>query len=235
MPCRGYRAAMDFVETLDSVDADRISIWGDSYSGGKVILVGAIDDRVKVIVTQCPALGAVVPSEEANRANFDSITETFLRGDVAGSPETPVGPLPVVSCDQMGTPSLLKPIQAYRWFIDYGGRAGSHWANYITRVVPAAPVRATPDAPLPTTASFSTPCSGSPEPARPGPTSPSASATTTRSTSASTGGPNRAAGKPSSRRFRSPTRSGSCSIRPSSARTSMPLGRKRGIRAEAGR
>lgn len=51
-----------------------------------------------------------------------------------------VGPLPVVSSDQLGTPSLLEPIQAYRWFIDHGARHGTGWLNRVTRVVPDTPV-----------------------------------------------------------------------------------------------
>jgi uncharacterized protein len=35
---------------------------------------------------------------------------------------------------------LLTPIQAFRWFIDYGGRPGSGWVNRVTRVIP--PTRA---------------------------------------------------------------------------------------------
>ena len=31
------------------------------------------------------------------------------------------GPMPVVSSDQLSNPSLLKPIQAFRWFVDQGG------------------------------------------------------------------------------------------------------------------
>ena len=61
---------------------------------------------------------------------------TFESGDVSGSPEDTIGPMPVVSADQLGTPSLLKPIQAYRWFIDHGGRHGSGWQNQVTRVIP---------------------------------------------------------------------------------------------------
>lgn len=37
----------------------------------------------------------------------------------------------------MGSPSLLKPVQPYRWFIDYGGRPGSGWQNQATRVTPS--------------------------------------------------------------------------------------------------
>ena len=48
--------------------------------------------------------------------------------------------MPVFSPDQVGTPWLLKPIQAFRWFIDYGGRAGSGWDNRVTLVLPETPV-----------------------------------------------------------------------------------------------
>ena len=105
-----------------------------------MIVVGAIDERVKAIVAQCPVCGAEPPSLEPNRSNFEGIKETFLRGNVRGSPKTTTGPMPIVSSDQAGTPSLLKPIQAFRWFIDYGGRAGTHWLNNVTRVLPPTPV-----------------------------------------------------------------------------------------------
>jgi pimeloyl-ACP methyl ester carboxylesterase len=138
--CRGYRDAVKLVERLDEVDPERIALWGDSYTGGQVIVVGAIEPSVKVIVAQCPVFGAEPPTVDPSQANFYIIKEIIARGDVRGSPETTTGPIPVVSCDQAGTPSLLKPIQAFRWFIDYGGRAGTRWINSVTRVLPATPV-----------------------------------------------------------------------------------------------
>jgi hypothetical protein len=138
--CRGYRDAVKFAEKLDGVDPERIALWGDSYTGGQVIVVGAIEQRVKAIVTQIPVFGAEPPEVEPSRANFDIIKEILARGDVCGSSETTVGPMPVVSSDQAGTPSLLKPIQAFRWFIDYGGRADTRWNNSVTWVLPATPV-----------------------------------------------------------------------------------------------
>ncbi len=65
---------------------------------------------------------------------------TLLSGDVKGTPECTTGPLPVVSSDTAGTPSLLAPIQAFRWFIDYGGRPGSGWVNRVTRAIPPTPI-----------------------------------------------------------------------------------------------
>jgi fermentation-respiration switch protein FrsA (DUF1100 family) len=138
--CRGYRDALDFAATCDEVDANRIALWGDSYTGGQVVVVGAIDQRVKAIVAQCPVFGEKPPAVEPTKAEFETFTDIFLRGDVRGSPETTIGPIPVVSIDQAGTPSLLKPIQAFRWFIDYGGRAGTNWINSATRVIPPTSV-----------------------------------------------------------------------------------------------
>lgn len=59
--CRGYRDAMDFACSLSDVDAQRIALWGDSYTGGQVVVLSACDPRPKVIVAQCPVFGPSVP------------------------------------------------------------------------------------------------------------------------------------------------------------------------------
>lgn len=55
-----YRSAIDAVSYLDEfhdeLDPDRIAVWGISYSGGHVLAVGALDPRVKCIVSQIPVL-----------------------------------------------------------------------------------------------------------------------------------------------------------------------------------
>ena len=134
--CRGYIDALTFASTHPAVDPERMALWGDSYSGGEVVVVSACDARVKAIVAQCPVFGGAVPSALPCANAFAAIESTLLRGDVSGTPQTTTGPLPVVSHDQSGTPSLLAPIQAFRWFIEYGGRAGSGWVNRVTRVIP---------------------------------------------------------------------------------------------------
>jgi uncharacterized protein len=142
--CRGYVHAIDFVRTLGGIDHDRISLWGDSYSAGEVMVVGAIDERVAAIVAQIPVCGQVAPTLEPTRANFDAIRASLLGGDVAGGPDVTHGPLPVVSPDQLGTPSLLEPIQAFRWFIEHGARHGTGWHNRVTRILPDTPVPYSP-------------------------------------------------------------------------------------------
>jgi len=137
---RGYRDALNFLVTLSAIDASRLAIWGDSYTAGLVTMVGAIDSRVKAIVAQIPTLGRAPPPADPDSKLFAAIRETFLTGDGRGTPETTIGPMPVVSIDQVATPSLLTPITAYRWFMEYGGRPGTNWLNWATRVEPTMPV-----------------------------------------------------------------------------------------------
>jgi hypothetical protein len=141
---RGFRDALTFIEQVPEADASRIAVWGDSYSAGEAIVVAAIDPRVKAVVAQCPVCGSRAPSPDPNGTRFAAIRETLLNGDVSGTPETTAGPMPVVSFDQIRHPSLLKPLSAFRWFIEHGGRHGSGWANDVTRVIPPTPAPFSP-------------------------------------------------------------------------------------------
>jgi dienelactone hydrolase len=136
---RGYRDAINFATRLPEIDSDRIAVWGDSSSGAEAIVVAAIDARVKAIIAQVPACGRELPAPDPQGRLFLLLQETFLHGDVKGTPETTKGPLPVVTFDQMCSPSLLEPITAFRWFIEYGARFGTHWQNWATVVTPATP------------------------------------------------------------------------------------------------
>jgi hypothetical protein len=108
---RGYRGAVTFAATIEGHDPERIGVWGDSYSAGQVFLVAACDTRIKVVVAQCPVFGAELPDVDPTREVFAAIRETFEAGDVSGGPGDQIGPIPVVSSDQLGTPSLLQPIR----------------------------------------------------------------------------------------------------------------------------
>ncbi len=51
-----YKNAISFAQTLPEIDPNRIGIWGISYSGGHVLIVGATDPRVKCIVSTIPVV-----------------------------------------------------------------------------------------------------------------------------------------------------------------------------------
>jgi hypothetical protein len=134
LQARGYVDAINYVCTLPAVNKNNIALWGDSMSGAEALLVGAVENRVKAIVVQVPACGDSPPPADNNGALCKSMIDYFQHGDIMGKPETTIGPMPVVSTDQRGTPSLLKPLTAFRWFIEYGGRYNTLWKNAATRV-----------------------------------------------------------------------------------------------------
>ncbi|HMC36804.1 MAG TPA: alpha/beta hydrolase [Actinomycetota bacterium] len=51
-----YRSALTCLSLRPEVDADRLGVWGTSFSGGHVLHVAAYDPRVKVVVSQVGAM-----------------------------------------------------------------------------------------------------------------------------------------------------------------------------------
>ena len=63
-----YRNAISFAETLPNINKDRIGIWGISYSGGHVLVVGAVDPRVKCIVSNIPVVDGHLTMKQVHSA-----------------------------------------------------------------------------------------------------------------------------------------------------------------------
>jgi cephalosporin-C deacetylase-like acetyl esterase len=85
---RDYRHAITWVMSRAEIDADRIGVWGSSYSGGHVLVVGAIDRRVKCVVSQVPLVSGSRNLKRLIRADmmagvrkqFDADREARLNG-----------------------------------------------------------------------------------------------------------------------------------------------------------
>ena len=116
---RGYRDTVSYGRNLEGVDASRVAIWADSFSGG--VALAGIDERVAALVVQVPALGRGLPPADPDGSLYRAFRETILSGAVEPSEGEVQGPMPVVSDDQLRRPSALEPLTAYRWFIEYGG------------------------------------------------------------------------------------------------------------------
>ncbi|MBL6752429.1 MAG: alpha/beta hydrolase [Nevskia sp.] len=56
MQMRDYRSAITYAQSLKECDSGRIGVWGTSYTGGTVCKVGALDRRVRAVVSQVPFL-----------------------------------------------------------------------------------------------------------------------------------------------------------------------------------
>ena len=128
---RDYRHAITFARTLSEVDRERIGVWGTSYSGGHALVVGAIDRRVKCIVSQVPTISGSTAALRRVRADlvpnhlaaFDEDREARYAGREPAK-------IPVVAEDET-TPCVLPGQDAWDFFGPSGDRAPSY-RNEIT-------------------------------------------------------------------------------------------------------
>jgi hypothetical protein len=51
-----WRRAISLLESLPEVDPNRIGVWGTSYAGGHVLVLGATDRRIRAVVSQVPTI-----------------------------------------------------------------------------------------------------------------------------------------------------------------------------------
>lgn len=129
---RDYRHAITYAGTREEVNKDRIGIWGSSYSGGHVLVVGAIDRRVKCVVSQVPLTNGYRNILRLVRADFIAPTRAQLDQDrearFAGKPPAMI---PVVTNDPAGQ-AALPTADSYQWFTETGKNRAPSWKNEVT-------------------------------------------------------------------------------------------------------
>jgi uncharacterized protein len=138
------RAALSWVSAQPGVDADRVGLWGTSFSGGHALFVGAFDPRVKVVVVQVPALN--IPHSLINlitREIFNGLLRTLVDDQAAREAGAEGGALPVVN--DPGKPAFLASADAQAWFMAAAQVAPS-WRNSISLASLARVAEYVPDA-----------------------------------------------------------------------------------------
>jgi uncharacterized protein len=129
---RDYRHAITYAATRPEIDARRIGIWGSSYSGGHVLVVGAIDRRVRCVVSQVPLISghanfrSLVRSDfiAGFREQFDADRAARYRGEAPAM-------VPVVAEDPLA-PSALPTPDSWSWFTETGKTRAPSWRNEVT-------------------------------------------------------------------------------------------------------
>jgi len=129
---RDYRDAITYASTLPEVDADRIGVWGSSYSGGHVLVVGAIDRRVKAVVCQVPLISGHDNLRALVRADFIAgFRQQFDADRLARFRGEPPAMVPVVDADPLA-PSALPTPDSWEWFTETGKTRAPAWRNEVT-------------------------------------------------------------------------------------------------------
>jgi len=133
---RDYRRAIDWLAQRPEVDPSRIGIWGSSFSGGEVIVVGACDRRVRAVVANVPFASLPDTAQRlADPGAFAAIRAALLDesgGGPADAAGEAMGPLAVVAEEGVDLPPFLAFPEASEWFLRVGGAAGSGWQNRVT-------------------------------------------------------------------------------------------------------
>ncbi len=117
----GYRDAISWLGHQPSIDADRIGIWGSSFSGGEVIILASEDLPIGCAVAQVPALGDGGPDVPA--AALAAIARAVEQGrdDVI---------LPAVTDTQDGLGVMFED-GSYDWFTRVAAERAPNWRNEL--------------------------------------------------------------------------------------------------------
>jgi fermentation-respiration switch protein FrsA (DUF1100 family) len=129
---RDYRHAITWLGSQPHINRERIGVWGSSYSGGHVLVLGALDRRIKCVVSQVPLvsgsrnLARLVRADMAAplRAQFDADRANRFAG---GAPAM----LPVVTSEANGA-AALPTADSWEWFTETARTRAPAWHNLVT-------------------------------------------------------------------------------------------------------
>ncbi|MEH0553629.1 alpha/beta hydrolase [Streptomyces sp. B21-101] len=129
---RDFRNAITYATTRPEVDASKIGIWGSSFSGGHVLMVAAIDKRVKAVVSQVPFITGPRTLSRAIRPDFIPVFRAIQEGDrldrfTGGEPAM----IPVVAADPTAQ-AVMPAADAYEWFSKTAADRAPNWKNELT-------------------------------------------------------------------------------------------------------
>ena len=80
---RDYQHAITYAQLRPEVDADRIGVWGSSYSAAHSYVVAAIDRRVQAVCGQVPLVSGRRAFETLVRIDYWEQTWQLLAADRA--------------------------------------------------------------------------------------------------------------------------------------------------------
>lgn len=129
---RDYRHAISFAALQPEINADRIGIWGSSYSGGHVLAIAAVEPRVKCAVAQVPHIDGPAASVRWMPGHIAPALRGAIEMDRAsrfngGAPMT----IPVVA-EGEASQKALGGEESYRFFIEGQKTRAPAWRNEIT-------------------------------------------------------------------------------------------------------
>ena len=127
-----FRSALTWLSLQPEIDADRLGVWGTSFSGGHVLHVAAYDPRVRAVVSQVGAMDlreltlAAVGAEQFATIQQLAVQERIRRATEGGEVYIPSTGLP-------GEGFALQTDQdSYDFAHEAGTTVAASWRNDVT-------------------------------------------------------------------------------------------------------
>src|SRR5437899_2014989 len=126
---RDYQQAITYAQGRPDVNANRIGVWGSSYSAAHSYVVAAIDRRVKAVCGQVPLISGRRAFEMLVRIDlWGQIWELLAADRLARARGDAPAMIPVVDPDPTAQSALPTP-DSYQFFSAY---EGTSWKNEVT-------------------------------------------------------------------------------------------------------
>jgi fermentation-respiration switch protein FrsA (DUF1100 family) len=127
-----YRDAISYALTRSETDGARIGVWGSSYSGAHVLVLGATDRRIKCVASQVPLISGYRNARRLIRADMIAPVLALCADDRLKRYQGEASAtLPVVSEDPAGPAALPTP-DSWQWFTETGRTRAPAWQNLVT-------------------------------------------------------------------------------------------------------
>ena len=118
---QGYRDAIAWLASHESVDTSRIGIWGSSLSGGEVITLASEPLSIACAVAQVPYLGVGAPGLPSGA--LGAIQRALENGDTDAT-------IPAVT-DTADGEGIMFVDSAYTWFTRIAEQRAPRWRNEL--------------------------------------------------------------------------------------------------------
>lgn len=129
---RDYRHAITFAQSRLEIDAGRIGIWGTSYTGGLVLIVAALDRRVRAVVSQVPYISAHDTTVRAMTPEVQLDYQRMFVNDRAAMAAGAESKTVTVCEDDPRKPADATTRMSFRYFSHYVTTRKLAWPNRLT-------------------------------------------------------------------------------------------------------
>jgi uncharacterized protein len=129
---RDYRHAITYAQTRIEIDRHRIGVWGSSYSGAHVLVLGAIDRRISCVASQVPLVSGYDNFRALVRSDFIAPTRQAFDDDREGrflGKEMVM--VPVVAEDPLAS-CVLPTADSWQFFTETASERAPSWRNEVT-------------------------------------------------------------------------------------------------------